>query len=431
MIAAAGHVGYDDVKPMSLMTGLFNLLALVYIGRAVQLTVQIGRNWRVLREEPLTGAKQRLAEQAAFFIGVPPAVLVHEAAHALAIVAFGGRVVEFGYRVFWGYVVPDGVFSAAENWLIAIAGTLGSLAFGAAIWFVARRSSSRTIRFFGLRAVRFQIYFSLLYYPLFSLFLPIGDWRTIYDFGATPMLSGATAVAHALALLWFWRADRAGAFEMVAYESLAAQNRYEALPAAATRGDPAARLRTIAALHSGGAPQKARAALDAYLADFPQAAEGHLQKALQSGQRGQIGPDAVRNAERALELGLRDAGDDALARRLIARYYLERGDGMRAAAALAPALAAAEANPGMLSPAQLAELRYMRAQAYRRLGQYEAAQADIAAAQQTAAELGVEPLLRRYADEAQLIAAHAGRDYAGRGPALPAERKESIHSSDA
>ena len=282
------------------MTSLFNVLALVYIVRAIQLAVQIGRNWGALRQEPLTGAKQRQAEQAAFFLGVPPAVLVHEAAHALAVVAFGGRVVEFGYRVFWGYVVPDGVFSAAENWLIAIAGTLGSLAFGTAVWLVARRSPSRTIRYFGLRAVRFQIYFSLLYYPLFSLFLPIGDWRSIYDFGATPILSAATAVAHALALLWFWRADRVGTFEMVAFESAAAQSRFER--AGNSLGDPMVQLQAIAALQVGGAPHQARTALDIFLSDYPQSAEGHLQKALLRGGRGQVDPDAARSAERALSL---------------------------------------------------------------------------------------------------------------------------------
>lgn len=410
---------------MSLMTGLFNVLALVYIGRAIQLAIQIGRDWRALRQEPLTGAKQRLAEQAAFFLGVPPAVLVHEAAHALAVVLFGGRVVEFGYRVFWGYVVPVGDFSAVENWIIAIAGTLGSLAFGAAVWFIARRSPSRSIRYFGLRALRFQIYFSLLYYPLFSLFLPIGDWRIIYNFGATPLLSAGTAVVHALSLLWFWRADRAGAFEMVAFESAAAQSRHEAHPV--VPGDPRARLQAIAALQSGGAPQQARAALQAFLADYPQSAEGHLLKALQTGGRGQIGPDAVRSAQRALELGLGEPDDAALARRLIARYYLERGDGQAAAAALEPALAVADTQSGGLSPAHLAELHYMRAQAYRRQGHYEAARADIAAAQQTAAELGVEPLMRRYADEAQLIAAHAGRALLP----LVSEGNASIHSSDA
>lgn len=111
-----------------------------------------------MRQEPLTGEKQRLAEQAAFFLGVPPAVFVHELAHAVAVLAFGGQVAEFGYRVFWGYVVPQG-FTALENWIIALVGTLGSLGFGALLWLVLRRHESRTLQYFGLRAFRFQIYF--------------------------------------------------------------------------------------------------------------------------------------------------------------------------------------------------------------------------------------------------------------------------------
>src|SRR5690606_35106961 len=96
-----------------------------------------------------------------------------------------------------------------------------------------RRNSSRTVQFFGLRAFRFQIYFSLIYYPIFTLFLPIGDWRTIYNFSATPVLSGITAAIHALLLFLFWRADRAGAFEMIAFDSMAEQARYETATAAA------------------------------------------------------------------------------------------------------------------------------------------------------------------------------------------------------
>ncbi len=70
---------------MSVLTGLFNVLALLYVGRAVLLVVELVRNRDAWRQEPLTRAKQQQAEQAAFFVGVPPAVLVHELAHAAAI----------------------------------------------------------------------------------------------------------------------------------------------------------------------------------------------------------------------------------------------------------------------------------------------------------------------------------------------------------
>lgn len=402
---------------MSIITGLFNLLALLYIGRSVQLAVRLVRDRSALRREPLTREKQRLAEQAAFFLGVPPAVLVHEGAHALAVILFGGRVAEFGYRVFWGYVVPDGVFTAAENWVIAVAGTVGSLTFGALVWAALRRHPSRTYQYFGLRTFRFQIYFSLLYYPVFSLFLPIGDWRMIYDFGATPLLSAATAVVHAAALLLFWRVDRAGGFEMIAFESTTAQERYEMTQAAAGAGNPEAELQAVAAMWAGGAPQAARHALGKFLAAHPDSAEGQLQLALhESGRQGAVSRNAAQAAERALALGLRAPDNVALAHRLIASHYLERGDGRAAEATLNEALSAtATYDPARLSPGQQAELHHLRAQAYRRQGRYEAAYADAAAARNMAVAAGNEAAAAQYAAEQQLIVSHAGRDLSGGG----------------
>ena len=391
------------------MTGLFNVLALLYIGRAIQLAIHIGRRWDELRQEPLTRAKQHLAEQAAFFVAVPPSVLVHEFAHALAVWLFGGQVVEFGYRVFWGYVRATGTFTPFQAWFIALAGTLGSLAFGAAIWFLLRPQSSRTLRYFGLRAFRFQIYFSLLYYPIFSLFLPIGDWRTIYDFAATPLLSGVTAVIHVALLVWFYRADRAGAFEMPAFDSLAAQNRYVALTASA---DPTARLEAVQMLRQGGAAHQARRELDRFLIEYPQSADGHLQRALLLAQGHRtVGSPVVGSAQRALALGLARPDDTALARRLVALAALERGDGRAAERELDAALSpTANYNPEELSVVMQAELHSLRAQALRRQARYEDAYRAAGAALKLAEEAGMVEVAQRCRAEQELIQTHAGRD---------------------
>lgn len=396
---------------MSLITGLFNILALLYIGRAVQLAFQLLRNWSVVRQEPLTREKQRLAEQAAFFLGVPPAVMVHELAHALAIVAFGGRVGEFGYRVFWGYVVPVGTFTAVQEWVIAITGTIGSLAFGAILWLILRRNSSRTIQYFGLRAFRFQIYFSLVYYPIFTLFLPIGDWRTIYNFSATPLLSGITAAVHAALLFWFWRADRAGAFEMIAFESTGEQAQYAAATAAAAAGDPSIRLRQISYLRNGGANRQARKALDAFLADFPNSAEGQLQLAIMAGGGGQqVNRDAYEAAGRALELGLGGSDQVGLARQIRGLYNLQRGDGPAAEAELSAALTpSATHDPDEIMPIRRAELHNLLSQAYRRQGRYELALVEIDLALKLAREMALEPVIQKYAAEKELIENHARR----------------------
>ena len=403
---------------MSLMTGLFNVLALLYIGRAVQLAFQIMRNWDVVRQEPLTREKQRLAEQAAFFLGVPPAVLIHELAHALAVIAFGGQVAEFGYRVFWGYVVPAGTFTAVQNWVIAIAGTLGSLGFGAFLWLVLRRNPSRTLQYFGLRAFRFQIYFSLLYYPIFSLFLPIGDWRTIYNFSATPILSAATAVAHALSLLLFWRADRAGSFEMIAFDSTTEQARYDAVSSAVGGGDPEAKLRLVASQWNGGARREARRSLDAFLTDYPQSAEGHLQLAIMAGGGSpQVNKEAFEAAGKALALGLRGSDQKALAHQIRSLHHLERGDGQAAELELTAALTPTPFfEPDEIIPIRRAELHNLLSQAFRRQGRYEAAYAEVEKALILAREMGLDPAIQRYAAEKELIEKHAGRSLSGSLP---------------
>jgi hypothetical protein len=389
---------------MSVLTGLFNVLALLYIGRAVQLTAQIVRNWAEVRQEPLTRAKQRLAEQAAFFIGVPPSVLIHELAHAVAVWLFGGQVIEFGYRVFWGYVVPAGDFTSVQYWIIALAGPLGSLAFGATIWLVLRRNPSRTLQYFGLRAFRFQIYFSLIYYPLFSLVLPIGDWRIIYNFSATPILSGIAAILHIGTLAWFWRFERRGGFEMPAFESIAEQAVYESARAAAAMGDEAAELQAIDYQRRGGARHQARTSLQAYLNRRPDSAAAYLQyAALLAGGQDSVGRDAADAARRALEIGLSNPQQVAYAREIVATHYLERGDSRAAEEELDQALAVAD----IVQPIFRAELHALRSRAYRRQEKYPEAYRDIQTAIDLAHSSGDNAAESRYVGELQVIEKNA------------------------
>lgn len=388
---------------MNLLGSLFNIISLFYLFRAVQILVRIVRDWAGVVAEPLTHEKQRLAEQAAFFLSVPISVLIHELFHAFAVWAFGGEVVEFAYRVFWGYVVPAGEFTLPERWFIALAGTLGSLLFGLAVWLLLRHSDSRTLRYFGLRTFRFQVYFSLLYYPLMTLVLPIGDWRMIYDFGATPILSGATGLVHLLLLGLFWRADRQGWFEMPAFETEAEQALYEQLESGLAARDPRATLQTIDQLRRGGATRQANLLLAEFLAANPASAEGHLLKAtLLADGRGEIGREAAEQAEEALALGLGNPRQVAYAQQLVAGYYLQRGDGETAARWLSEAIAAGD------DPAYRANLYYLRSQANRRRGDLDAARRDAEQAIELARAGGDATVLARYQQELAVVEKHQG-----------------------
>lgn len=395
---------------MFTITSLFDVFALLYVLRSAQLVVVIGRQWRALIAQPLTPAKKQLAEQAAFFVAVPVAVLFHEAAHALAVWLFGGQVRGFTYRFFWGAVEHTGQYTAVERWFIALAGTLASLLVGLAFWWLLRGHSSPALRYFGLRAFRFQIYFSLLYYPLFSAVLPIGDWRVIYDFTATPWLSGLTLAVHLVFLLFYWRYDRQGAFEEPAHETIAAQAEFDALwrATATATADSTHHLRYIDALRRGGAPNRAQTNLKRFIHAQPDSAEAHLELAvLETDKRRTVSRQAAEYAGRALQLGLANPVQVSLAHQLTAGYQLEMGKVETAVQSYTHAITTLQPEAHFKRP--LANLYRQRSLAQRRQQHYDAAFQDLRQAITFATQLGDAGLEALYLDDLKILENHAGR----------------------
>ena len=396
---------------MSSIFSLFNILALFYVFRTAQISITVFREWTQIKSEPLTAHKKSLANQASFFIAVPISVFVHEAAHALAIIASGGQVAEFGYRVFWGYVVPQGSFTAAQTWIIAIAGTLGSLLTGMLFWLLTRNAQSSTIRYFGLRAARFQIYFSLIYYPVFTLLGFDGDWRTIYNFSSTPLLSGVTAAVHIVILFLFWRFDRQGWFEAPAFGSVGAQEQFEKLTAEASANpnDVALQLQVIDILRRGGASQKAKYQLNHLLAENPDSGIAHLElAALQSAGKASVPKDAAENAQQALDLGLPRAEQAAFVYELIGRNQMDRGKLDEAQKSLTEAINAI--GPGGNAGAMI-NLLILRNQISRRQHNYNAAYQDLQEALTTAQRTGNEAAINQVNGELEILAKHSGTRY--------------------
>jgi hypothetical protein len=396
---------------MPAIFSLFNILAILYIFRAAQLSITIWREWADFKSEPLTSHKKSLANQASFFIAVPISVFVHEAAHALAVIATGGEVVEFQYRVFWGYVVPGGTFSTVEMWFIAIAGTLGSLLTGFLIWLATRNAQSSSIRYFGLRAVRFQIYFSLIYYPLFTLLGFEGDWRTIYDFSSTPWLSGSTLLFHAAVLFLFWRFDRQGWFEAPAFQNEASQEQFAQLSAAAVMNpqDIALQLEVIDTLRRGGATNKARYQLNRLIAQNPNSGLAQLElAAIESSGKDTVSKKAADSAQTALDLGLSNAGQNTYAHELIGRYQMERGDLQEAQTSFTKAI---EALGQGGSSSALIGLLILRNQVYRRQQNYNAAYQDLQHALAIAQPSVNGAAVQQINSELEILAKHSGQVY--------------------
>jgi len=391
---------------MSSIFSLFDILAIIYLFRSVQLGLKIWREWAQIKVEPFTSHKKHLADQASYFIAVPIGVLFHELGHVLAVWASGGQVAEFHYRAFWGYVVPIGSFTAAQNWFIAIAGTLASLAFGLLVWLLLRRASSSTLRYFGLRAFRFQVYFSLIYYPLFTLIGFDGDWRTIYDFIATPVLSLSTAVFHAGFLFLFWRGDRSGWFEAPSHENLAEQEQFEQLATAAATSphDGQLQIQYIDGLRRGGAKRKAQHHLTNFLAQNPDSAAAYLEMAaLSSAGNRQVPKKASESAEKALALGLSEPRQAAFAHELVGRYKLETGEVEAAIDHFTEALDNLSGEDRSQT-----HLHLLRSQAYRRQQRYEQAYQDILIVISTAQKNGDDASLAQAQREIETLENHAG-----------------------
>lgn len=386
---------------------IFTLLSLGYFLSGLRLAQSWWRRRQEFARNPLQPWKRAWAERAAFLLAVPPGVFIHELFHALAIWAFGGAVVDAGFGFYWGYVSTADSFTFAQDWFISLSGTLGTLLYGFVLWLLLRKHRSSAWRYFGLRALRFHLYYGLLYYPLFTLFTFIGDWRTIYNFEATPLLSGATLVVHVASLGFFWWSDRRGWYEMPAFKTEGEQQALQTLQERASQNpqDAQAQLQLIDTLRRQGATNEARRRLSDFLTSFPRSAEGHLIMAfLEAESKNQVPRAARTHAEQALQLGLPEGREALAAHALLGQHYLEVEKTDNALRHLDEALAIA----GRHDAPNAAQLYYLRALTQRRRSAYEAAAQDIEEAIRLAEQAGQEQMAAHYENERQTIAHHQG-----------------------
>ncbi|WP_420641500.1 hypothetical protein [Candidatus Leptofilum sp.] len=389
---------------------IFYGLSLLYAFQAAQLAQRIWRDWSGFRQTPLTRQKMAWVEQGAFLLAIPPSVFVHELFHAIPIWLFGGRVVNCGYGFYWGYVQPDRFFPVAQEWIISLGGTLGSLLFAAVLFGLLYRNQSQSLRYFGYRSLRTLLFYSLIYYPLFTAFTFIGDWRTIYAFGSTPWLSGGTAVAHLATLLLFWQANQRGWFEMVGHKNQSEAAAFEQLAAEwrLNPQNPTTTLNYVDALRRGGAPQQAKRVLTQAIAQNPNLAEAYLQLALiQSSGKRNLPKTAVNNLDKAVQLGLEAPRQRAVAHQLLSQYHLDVGQGQVALRHLDEAIAAITTlNAANSDPLHKAQLYHLRSLAHQRQRQHERARQDAEQAIRLAEATGNEQAIAHYQRELEIVKRH-------------------------
>jgi hypothetical protein len=167
----------------------------------------MARRWRPLWDADFTDEDRRLASQAAVFVVPPVVVLLHELGHLVAARLVGGQVLDFHYGLIEGAVTVARGLTAGQLWWVALAGNLVGALAGLALVVAGTRGVNlpRALRRILILGGMLEVGFQLVLYPLISLSARFGDWQVIYDFGATPGLSLATAVAHAAALYALWR----------------------------------------------------------------------------------------------------------------------------------------------------------------------------------------------------------------------------------
>jgi Peptidase M50B-like len=169
--------------------------------------VSLVRSWRSFVDDDFTPADRQVALQAAVFLVPPVAVLLHELGHVVAAWAVGARVTDFNYGLFEGSVGIAGRLTAAQDWFVSFAGNLVSVLVGLAMVVGGATAIGlrRAFRYVFLFGGLFVLVFAVVGYPLLSATANFGDWVVIYDFSATPILSGLTAVVHVVGLFALWK----------------------------------------------------------------------------------------------------------------------------------------------------------------------------------------------------------------------------------
>lgn len=180
--------------------GLFAAISLFYVLVGVHTLHLVIQRWGALRADVLEPEDARLASKAAFFLLIPPSVLLHELGHAVLVWAHGLEVVDFAFYGYMGYVVPSGRAGALGDFAISLAGNLVTLSIGLVALALGLFLPGRPFRNILLIDLgRQSLFIVLVFYPVICLAFP-GDFVTIYDFLETPIASSLVAVGHALLL---------------------------------------------------------------------------------------------------------------------------------------------------------------------------------------------------------------------------------------
>ncbi len=198
---------------MGAWASAFNLIAWGYVAIAGWTIVRLLRAGKATFDDELTLSDRRLVGAAAFYLATPIGVVLHELGHCVVVWLFGGRIVDWHFLFYWGYVVPNRSFGDYGDFAVALAGNLVTVAIGAAaLLHVLRRPANAAWNLFWLRIAEIHLSMALVFYPLMCLIGFPGDFQAIYRLDTAPVSAPLLAVhLAAVGLLWKARRGPAGA----------------------------------------------------------------------------------------------------------------------------------------------------------------------------------------------------------------------------
>ena len=363
-----------------------DVISLFYGLKSLQVVWRLARGWRGFWDREVTPADWALANQVAFFVLIPIGVFLHEAGHALATWQVGGQVMEFQWRVFWGYVVPVGIFTPLQVWWIALSGNLMSILLG--LLPIPFLSSLRG-RIEGVLLYSFarqQLFYALVWYPALTLAGFAGDWIVIYDFSVTPYAQ-IVLVLHLALLLGLWRLDKSAwlARWRVAGRPAVAEKLRELEAQLKTRPDDARLLAALAlGYHRAGASHLARRYLARARRRDPDSGHLRVLQAVIAFERENYG--RARKAAEAARRGPLSQEDELAVHRILAQSLVELGQRVEALDHFDAAL--------RLAPDDFWGL-YWRGMLKRSLGRTDEARRDLERAAQVAPDSSERALVER------------------------------------
>ena len=190
-----------------------NVISLFYAFLAVGVVFRLVRAGRRTFDSVFTNDDRRLAGAAAFYLATPFTVVLHELGHCAATWALGGRITDYHFMIYWGWVMPERFppFSPVENTVITLAGNLVSLGIGAGlILWTWKQPLNAAWNFARLELARVILGLVLVFYPVLSLLLGVGDFYILRAELNSVAPHAGDAVLGVWALMaigtwWMWR----------------------------------------------------------------------------------------------------------------------------------------------------------------------------------------------------------------------------------